>query len=48
MRERQVRIMGFELPEAELRNQFDTNPDGSVGPNRTPNSVRRAIDEGSK
>ena len=40
--------MRFAFPEAELRNQFDSNPDGSVGPNRTPNSVRKAIGEGSK
>ena len=48
MRDRQLRIMHFAFPEAELRNQYDSNPDGSVGPNRTPNSVRKAIDEGSK
>jgi len=48
MRDRQMRIMRFAFPEAELRNQFDSNPDGSVGPNRTPNSVRKAIGEGSK
>jgi non-heme chloroperoxidase len=48
MRDRQMRIMRFAFPEAELRNQYDTNPDGSVGPNRTPNLVRKAIGEGSK
>lgn len=29
-------------------NQFNSNPDGSVGPNRTPNFVRKAIEDGSK
>jgi non-heme chloroperoxidase len=48
MLNRQMRIMRFTFPEAELRNQFDSNLDGSVGPNRTANSVRKAIDEGSK
>ena len=48
MRDRQIRAMRFAFPEAELRNQFETNPDGSVGANRTANSVRKAIDEGSK
>ena len=48
MRARQMRMMRFAFPEAELRNQFESNPDGSVGPNRTPNFVRKAIDEGSR
>jgi len=48
MRDRQMRTMRFAFPEAEFRNQFESNPDGSVGPNRTPNSVRKAINEGSK
>lgn len=30
-REYQLRTQGFALPEAELRNEFVTNPDGSVG-----------------
>jgi non-heme chloroperoxidase len=47
-RARQTRVMRFAFPEAELRNMFDSNPDGSVGSNRTPNSVRKAIDEGSR
>jgi pimeloyl-ACP methyl ester carboxylesterase len=48
MRERQMRIMRFTFPEAELRNQFDCNSDGSVGANRTATSVRKAIAKGSK
>jgi len=48
MRDRQMRIMRFAFPEAEFRNLFDCNSDGSVGPNRTPTSVRKAIAEGSK
>lgn len=47
-RDRQMRISGFVFPESEWRNIFVSNPDGSVGPTRTANSVRRAIDEGSK
>ena len=46
-RDRQIRIMGFAFPESELRNMFDSNPDGSVGPNRTHGSVRKAIGAGS-
>ena len=48
MRERQMRIMRFAFPEAEWRNQFDCNSDGSVGPNRAATSVRKGIAEGSK
>jgi non-heme chloroperoxidase len=42
------RTVNFAFPESELRNEYDQKPDGSVGPNRTPNFVRRAIAEGSK
>jgi pimeloyl-ACP methyl ester carboxylesterase len=44
----QIRTMNFAFPESELRNMFASNPDGSVGPYRTPGSVRKAIDAGSK
>jgi pimeloyl-ACP methyl ester carboxylesterase len=47
-RERQMRIMGFKFPESEWRNTQTTNPDGSVGRTTAANSVRKAIDEGSK
>jgi hypothetical protein len=43
-----MRIMGFAFPESELRNMFNSNPDGSVGPYRTPGSIRKAIGAGSK
>jgi non-heme chloroperoxidase len=45
-RERQRRNSGFPFPEAEYRNIYETNPDGSKGKNRTAPSVRNAIGEG--
>ena len=42
------RTVSFVFPESELRNMYDQNPDGSVGPNRTPSFVGKAIDQGSK
>jgi non-heme chloroperoxidase len=48
MLEWQMRTMRFTFPEADWRNQYDTNPDGSVGRNRTPYSIRKAIDVGTK
>lgn len=48
MLEWQMRTMRFTFPEADWRNQYDTNPDGSVGRNRTPYSIRKAIDQGAK
>jgi non-heme chloroperoxidase len=42
------RTINFAFPESELRAMYDQNPDGSVGPNRTPGFVRRAIGEGAK
>jgi len=47
-RERQMRVMGFAFPESEWRNILTVNPDGTVGPATTTNSVRKAINEGSK
>jgi non-heme chloroperoxidase len=44
----QRRTVSFVFPESELRNMFDLNPDGSVGRNRTPSFVSKAIGEGSK
>jgi pimeloyl-ACP methyl ester carboxylesterase len=44
----QRRIINFALPESELRNMYVQNPDGSVGPHRTPTFVRKAIAEGSR
>lgn len=44
----QRRTISFAFPESELRNMYNQNPDGSVGPNRTPSFVGKAIGEGSK
>ncbi len=44
----QKRAHGVIFPESELRNIYDFNPDGSVGPYRTPQGVRNAIDAGAK
>ncbi len=46
--------MRFEFPESELRQRFNTNPDGTVGPPRATGSisqkipVSQMIGEGSK
>jgi len=45
-REWQMRTMGFAFPESEVRNMFDSNPDGSMGDYRTDNSVFKAIGAG--
>lgn len=42
------RIVNFAFPEAELRNEFDAEPDGSVGHVRAPAFVRKAIHDGAK
>jgi len=44
----QMQKMGFVFCEAEVRNEYDFNPDGSIGAFRTPSSVHDAIDKGSK
>jgi pimeloyl-ACP methyl ester carboxylesterase len=36
----------FALPESELRNGFRTNPDGTVGPYKTPRAIHDAIGNG--
>ena len=38
---------GFPFPEAEIRNIYEINPDGSVGKSRTPPFVSHEIDDGS-
>jgi pimeloyl-ACP methyl ester carboxylesterase len=38
--------MGFPLPESEFRSTFATNPDGSVGPFKTPQAIHRAMGAG--
>jgi non-heme chloroperoxidase len=47
-REWQRRNMGIAFPESELRNDFATNPDGSMGEYRTPVSVQNAITAGMR
>jgi len=47
-RDWQRRAMGFAVPESELRNDFATNPDGTMGRYGTPISVRDAITAGMK
>jgi non-heme chloroperoxidase len=42
------RINGTRFPEAELRQSFDSGPDGSVGKPRTPPRVQLAIIAGTK
>jgi pimeloyl-ACP methyl ester carboxylesterase len=45
-RDWQKRVLGFALLEADLRNVFSTNRDGSVGRYLTPKSVSDAITAG--
>jgi hypothetical protein len=45
-RDWQMRTMGFAFPESELRNMFESNPDGSMGDYRTDSSVFDAIGKG--
>lgn len=44
----QRRDHGVAFPEAELRQQFVANPDGSVGPSRLSAAIRKAITEDSR
>ena len=44
----QQRAQKFAFPESELRNGFATNPDGTMGRYKTPQSIHRAIGEGQK
>lgn len=41
------RALGFAFLEAELRNQYEFGDDGSIGPYRTPQRLRDAIDKGA-
>jgi pimeloyl-ACP methyl ester carboxylesterase len=45
-RDWQMRSMGIAFPESELRNGYDAKPDGSMGPYRTPQTVRAAMGAG--
>ena len=47
-REWQMRSLGIAFPESELRNDFSTKPDGSMGEYQTPVSVRDAITAGMR
>lgn len=47
-RDWQMRILGIAFPESELRNDFATNPDGSVGEYQTPIRVQNAITAGMR
>jgi non-heme chloroperoxidase len=44
----QIRSQKFAFPESELRNGFETNPDGTMGRYKTPQSIHRAIGDGQK
>jgi pimeloyl-ACP methyl ester carboxylesterase len=37
------RVRGYEFPESELREQFESDAAGNLGPNRTPDRVPKAI-----
>jgi pimeloyl-ACP methyl ester carboxylesterase len=45
-REWRARTDGISIPEAELRNQFAQNPDGTVGDYEIPENIPAAIMEG--
>lgn len=44
----QMKYQEFAFPESEFRNTYDTNPDGTKGKPKTPQSIHRAIGEGQK
>jgi pimeloyl-ACP methyl ester carboxylesterase len=46
-RDWRTRTQGIAIPEAEWRNDFAENPDGSVGARLTPGSVPKAIMDGN-
>src|SRR6266849_4348055 len=39
---------GEVFPESELRNMYETNPDGSMGKHKTAQSIHQAIGEGAQ
>lgn len=43
-----LRTQGVSIPEAELRNDFIENPDGSVGGHKSPESISDAINRGGE
>jgi pimeloyl-ACP methyl ester carboxylesterase len=44
----QMRTQKFALPESELRNVYETNPDGTMGGFKTPSRIHSAIGAGQK
>ncbi|MBI3696870.1 MAG: alpha/beta hydrolase [Acidobacteria bacterium] len=44
----QIRSGKFALPESELRNMYETNPDGTKGKFKTPQRIMKAIGDGQK
>ena len=46
-RDWRARTQGVAIPEAEWRNDFAKNPDGSVGARLTPSTVPKAIKDGN-
>ena len=42
----QLRTTGFSFPESELRNSYETNPDGTKGRFKTPGKIHQAIGDG--
>ncbi len=47
-RARQMRNEKFAFPESELRNIYETNPDGTRGKYKTPQRISKAIGDGQK
>ena len=47
-REWQARSGEVAFPESELRNVYESNPDGSMGRHKTNGSIQRAIGEGAQ
>lgn len=44
----QLRNQKFAFPESELRNMYETNPDGTKGGLKTPQRISKAIGDGQK
>lgn len=44
----QLRNRDTPFPESELRNQFEENPDGSVGEFKTSDEIHRAVGQGAQ
>jgi len=44
----ELRTRGFAFPESELRNVYETNPDGTKGAYKTPPAINKMIGDGQK